>query len=38
MKRKKNISDAIQLILEDKLQDFSRGLSEDAIIETIAIE
>jgi len=34
---KENLKDAIRLILEDKLADFSRGLSADAIIETIAV-
>ena len=34
---KENLKDAIRLILEDKFADYSRGLSDDAITETIAV-
>jgi predicted RNase H-like HicB family nuclease len=35
---KNNLKEAIRLILEDRLEDYKRGLSEDIIIETIAVE
>ncbi len=35
---RENLKEAIKLILEDKLEDYSRGLADNAIIETIAVE
>jgi predicted RNase H-like HicB family nuclease len=35
---KNNLKEAIRLILEDRLEDYKRGLSEDIIMETIAVE
>ena len=35
---KNNLKAAIKLLLEDKLEDYKRGLSEDVIMDTIAIE
>jgi predicted RNase H-like HicB family nuclease len=35
---RENLKEAIKLILEDKFEDFSRGLSDNAIIEPIAVE
>jgi len=35
---KANLADAIQLILEDRKADYTRGLSEDSIQDTIVIE
>ena len=34
---KENLREAVELILEDRLDDIKRGLPEDAIQETIAI-
>jgi predicted RNase H-like HicB family nuclease len=35
---KRNLIEAIKFILEDKLEDFKRGLSKEVIIDTVAIE
>ena len=35
---RESLKEAIKLILEDKLEDFSRGSADDAIIEIIAID
>lgn len=35
---KNNLKAAIKLLLEDKLEDYKRGLSEDVIMDTIAVE
>lgn len=35
---KNNLKEAIRLILEDRLEDYKRGLSEDIIMEIIAVE
>lgn len=35
---KNNLKEAIRLILEDRIEDYKRGLSEDIIMETIAVE
>lgn len=34
---KRNLIEAIKIIIEDNLEDFKRGLSEEVIIDTIAI-
>jgi predicted RNase H-like HicB family nuclease len=34
---KENLKEAVELILEDRREDFRRGLSEDAVVDTIAI-
>jgi len=34
---KKNLQEAIKLILDDRLEDIMRGLPDDAICETVAI-
>jgi predicted RNase H-like HicB family nuclease len=35
---KLNLIEAIKLILDDKLEDFKRGISEEVIIDTVAVE
>jgi predicted RNase H-like HicB family nuclease len=35
---KANLIEAIKLILDDKLEDFKRGISEEVIIDTVAVE
>ncbi len=35
---KLSLKEAIKLILEDKFEDIKRGLSEEAIIDTVAVE
>ncbi len=35
---KLNLIESIKLIIEDNLDDFKRGLSEEAIIDTVAVE
>ena len=35
---RESLKEAIKLILEDKLEEISRGLADDAIIEIIAID
>ncbi len=35
---KLSLIEAIKLILEDKLEDYKRGLSEEVIIDTVAVE
>lgn len=35
---KQNLKEAIKLILEDRLEDFKRGINEDSIVDTIAVE
>jgi len=35
---KANLAEAIKLILDDKLEDFKRGISEEVIIDTVAVE
>ncbi len=35
---KYNLKEAIKLILEDKLEDIKRGLSEEVIIDTVDVE
>lgn len=35
---KLSLKEAIKLILADKLEDFKRGLSEEVIIDTVAVE
>jgi len=34
---KKSLREAIKLILDDKLEDFKRGLSEEVIIDSVAV-
>ncbi|NCA86450.1 MAG: type II toxin-antitoxin system HicB family antitoxin [Clostridia bacterium] len=34
---KENLKEAVEFILEDRREDFRRGLSEDAVVDTIAI-
>jgi len=34
---KLSLKEAIKLILDDKLEDFKRGLSEEVIIDTVAV-
>lgn len=34
---KQNLADAIRLIMEDRLEDFRRGLPEDAIQDTVEV-
>ncbi len=35
---KNNLKDAIKLLLEDKLEDYKRGLPDDIVVDTIAVE
>lgn len=35
---KNSLRDSIKLLFEDKLEDYKRGLSEDVIMDTIAVE
>ena len=35
---KLNLIEAIKLILDDKLEDFKRGISEEVIFDTVAVE
>ena len=35
---KQSLKEAIKLILKDKLEDYKRGLPEDVIMDTIAVE
>ncbi len=35
---KLNLKEAIKLILEDKLEDYKRGFSDEVIIDTVAVE
>ena len=34
---KQSLKEAIKLILDDKLEDFKRGLSEEVIIDSVAV-
>ena len=35
---KQNLKEAIKLILDDKLEDFRRGLTEEVIIDSVLVE
>jgi predicted RNase H-like HicB family nuclease len=35
---KQSLKDSIKLLFQDKLEDYKRGLSEDVIMDTIAVE
>lgn len=35
---KQSLKDSIKLLFQDKLEDYKRGLSEDVIMDTVAVE